>query len=255
MPHPLPDRCHNTSSSAERHSFNLLKAHAPEDWIVLHSLKLDRREREIDFVVLVPHRGVVCLEVKGGQIAYDSRPNLWTSKGTDGTPHKIDDPFLQAETAARALMDSVRALAGGNFASLPVSHGVMFPDVTRLPNAMAEREGFRIWYTNPDRTQQRTATDLVAYVTALCQHTQTRYPHLRADSFTPDEARRYAKLLRSDAVFERNLWDIAKLTERDLERALTVQQRTVTNFIRANQTMVVQGVSVGCKRLAACFHS
>lgn len=244
MPHLIPDHC-TSESTAERQMFDLFKHEAPEDWIIFHSLKLDRREREIDFVVVAPKLGVFCLEVKGGQIAHDSRTNLWTSTGAHGTPHRIGDPFSQAETAARALMDSVNALSA-QFRTVPISYGVMFPGVTRLPQAMVEREGFRVWYNSADKPI--ASADFIATLSA---QTHRRYPQTNPNAFTPEQAQTFAKRLRADITFERNLWDVAKLTERDLERALTEQQRTITNFIRANRTAVVQGGAGTGKTLLA----
>lgn len=244
MPHLIPDHC-TSESTAERQMFDLFKRDAPEDWIIFHSLKLDRREREIDFVVVAPKLGVFCLEVKGGQIAHDSRTNLWTSTGAHGTPHRIDDPFSQAESAARALLDSVNALSA-QFRSVPISHGVMFPGVTRLPQAMVERDGFRVWYSNADKP-----IAIADFIGTLSAQTHRRYPQTNPSAFTPEQAQTFAKLLRSDVTFERNLWDVAKLTERDLERALTEQQRHVLGFIRANRTAVVQGGAGTGKTLLA----
>ena len=62
------------SSAAERRLFELLKNDpGTEGWTVLHSLGLARRGKkpfgEIDFVVVIPGSGIVCLEVKGGGVS------------------------------------------------------------------------------------------------------------------------------------------------------------------------------------------
>ena len=59
------------SSSAERRVFHLLGADPDTNgWIVLHSLGLARRRTgpygEIDFVIIVPREGIICLEIKAG---------------------------------------------------------------------------------------------------------------------------------------------------------------------------------------------
>ena len=58
-------------SSAERRIFDLLQTDpGTNGWIVLHSLGLARRRTgpfgEIDFVVIIPGEGILCLEVKEG---------------------------------------------------------------------------------------------------------------------------------------------------------------------------------------------
>jgi hypothetical protein len=66
MLHLIPANCTSTSA-AECQMFDLMfdlfKREAPSDWIIFYSLKLDRFEREIDFVVLALGFGVFCLEV------------------------------------------------------------------------------------------------------------------------------------------------------------------------------------------------
>jgi len=58
------------SSTAEREIFQRLKDDADtRDWIVLHSLDLAEHVEniagEIDFVVIIPYKGILCIEVKG----------------------------------------------------------------------------------------------------------------------------------------------------------------------------------------------
>jgi len=46
------------------------------DWTVLHTLGIARRATgpygEIDFVVIIPGEGVICLEVKGGRLSCEA---------------------------------------------------------------------------------------------------------------------------------------------------------------------------------------
>ena len=52
--------------AGETEVFNLLKACLPDDWVVMHSVRENRGKinYEADFVVLVPHKGILVLEVK-----------------------------------------------------------------------------------------------------------------------------------------------------------------------------------------------
>ena len=72
----------SVEGSAERRIFELLAADpGSAGWTVLHSLGLARRPAgpygEIDFVIIVPGEGIVCLEVKGGRVS--CRDGLWLS--------------------------------------------------------------------------------------------------------------------------------------------------------------------------------
>lgn len=124
----------STASSAERKVFELLK-NDPDtsSWIGLHSLGLSHRGRkpygEIDFVVLIPSKGVLCLEVKGGRIAcLDGR---WETTNRSGKTEVLNrSPFLQAREGMFALRDSVLNCAPQGFpSSLLYSYAVVMPDI------------------------------------------------------------------------------------------------------------------------------
>ena len=84
----IPSRIdESTLSSAERLVFGLLQ-NDPDtsDWTVLHSLGLARRENapygEIDFVVIIPGEGIVCMEVKGGGVSCEN--GVWLTRNRRG---------------------------------------------------------------------------------------------------------------------------------------------------------------------------
>ena len=68
MANMIPPQIDNDRVSAsERRIFGLLEADpGADDWTVLHSLGVARREvgpfGEIDFVVIIPGQGIICLE-------------------------------------------------------------------------------------------------------------------------------------------------------------------------------------------------
>ena len=86
------------------------------DWTVLHSLDTARHVRQVegeaDFVVLVPDLGVLCLEVKAGDVK--RKDGMWLYKyGTDRR-ESARSPFQQASEA----MHSVRNYVVGQNALL-----------------------------------------------------------------------------------------------------------------------------------------
>ncbi len=99
------------------------------NWIVLHSLGLAKHERqvagEIDFVIIIPAKGVLCLEVKGCSTSHLRRENgLWFYG-----PHDKGDsrgPFRQANDAMHSLR---RRLVEDrpDLATVQLSSGVVFP--------------------------------------------------------------------------------------------------------------------------------
>jgi len=89
-------------SGGEEYVFAELRAQAPDDWLVLHSLDIapgdDRRRGEADFVVIVPGRGAAVLEVKS--VARQQADRSW-DYGAVSSPRS---PFEQADTAMRSVM-------------------------------------------------------------------------------------------------------------------------------------------------------
>jgi hypothetical protein len=122
-------------SAAERRIFSLLETD-PEthDWVVLHSLGLARHVKriygEIDFVVLAPKLGVVCLEVKGGRIS--RQDGTWTFTDRFGSVSKKTlSPFMQAREGMFSLLNAVKRHFGSThpITRLLFAYGVMFPDI------------------------------------------------------------------------------------------------------------------------------
>src|SRR4030042_462272 len=72
-----------TRSPAERKVHAALSKHLPKGWHAWHSLRLKGRRRidgEGDFVIAIPNRGLLVLEVKGGRI--EVREGRWYQNGT-----------------------------------------------------------------------------------------------------------------------------------------------------------------------------
>lgn len=93
-----------TLSPGEREAFQRLRDDpATDSWTVLHSLDIPNHRRrlsgEIDFVVLVPHKGVLCLEVKAHR-KVARRDGMWFLGGGDPDPR---GPFKQASEGMHSL--------------------------------------------------------------------------------------------------------------------------------------------------------
>jgi len=93
-----------------------------EGWIVLHSLDVPEHRRqvegEVDFVVIVPHLGVLCIEVKSHHSVKRTPDGLW-HLGQDLPSSR--GPFKQVSGSMHAMRERLkgldRSLAGVPFAS------------------------------------------------------------------------------------------------------------------------------------------
>ena len=58
------------ATTSEREVWERLRAQGSEDWILLANVRLtdERKDHELDLVVLMPDVAIVVLEVKGGSV-------------------------------------------------------------------------------------------------------------------------------------------------------------------------------------------
>jgi len=114
-------------SIPEIHLFYMLRdAEGTDSWTVLHSLDIARhRSRvsgEIDFLVIVPGQGVLCIEVKG-RTRRDER-GLWYY-GSDPEPDPTG-PFKQVRESMYSLLSWLRG-QDRSADTIPFTYAVFFP--------------------------------------------------------------------------------------------------------------------------------
>ncbi len=128
-PHPIRPE---TQSVAERKVYTACERQLPDTWHVFHGarwLVRDRhagaRDGETDFVIAVPDRGLIVLEVKGGNIRHSGKEDQWYSNNLP-----IKNPFVQAAAGMRNLMYKMREMPTWSVWPIPyISRAVAFPDV------------------------------------------------------------------------------------------------------------------------------
>ncbi|GCE12503.1 nuclease-related domain-containing DEAD/DEAH box helicase [Tengunoibacter tsumagoiensis] len=150
MARMIPPTYHiNTSSKGEVEVFRRLRDDPKtQNWIVLHSLDVANHQKqisgEIDFVVIIPNRGVLCIEVKACH-RLKRHEGQWYY-GNNSTPD-TRGPFKQASQAMHStrlkIFSRNKALSGILFWS-----AVIFPYVT----FSAQSEEWHSWQVI-DRTQ------------------------------------------------------------------------------------------------------
>jgi len=145
MSNMIPPMLPDSTPLSERRIFKSLRDDpATKTWIVLHSLGLSGTARgiygEIDFVVLIPDKGVICLEVKGGRVSCTD--GIWTTQNQKtGESHRLKtNPYLQAREGMFALKKAVIERFGNNdvAAQCHFSFAVVFPSVLRPPQTPGE---------------------------------------------------------------------------------------------------------------------
>lgn len=118
----IPSFLDDRTPPGERDVFNMLAA-GPDNWVALHSLDLapwnHGLRTEIDFVVIVPDTGLLCVEVKSHEtISFEN--DQWNP------PEIRRSPFKQASDGRHTFYRRLRELAP-QFRSVPVVHCCIFP--------------------------------------------------------------------------------------------------------------------------------
>lgn len=91
--------------------------------------KVTLREGEADFLVLWPELGLLVLEVKGGEISYDSESRRWARRLPNGNERDIEDPFEQAGRNMHVIVDAIgERVYGGRVPDFAYGYAVVFPD-------------------------------------------------------------------------------------------------------------------------------
>ena len=119
-------------SDGERRIFDLLRGDPiTNTWVVLHSQDIARHVKQVvgeaDFLVLIPAKGVLCLEVKGHK-RVRRQGGAWLL-GNDGPDYR--GPFKQALEATNSILKRVR-LRSPDFSKTPFVWAAVFPFVTAV---------------------------------------------------------------------------------------------------------------------------
>lgn len=127
--------CEDPKRSAEKKVYDAL-ASLPDTYTVFYSVawqvrdsKSGARDGEVDFIVAHPQKGILILEVKGGQIRYDASLQQWFSKDRKDIEHNIKDPVFQARNNKGALLSKLKEIPSWDDRFITIGYLVVFPDV------------------------------------------------------------------------------------------------------------------------------
>lgn len=220
-------------------------------WTVLHSLDVAHHRRqmegEIDFVCLVPGRGVLCLEVKGCHNLHRSGGMWYYGADAEGDPR---GPFKQASEAmhsVRARLIHQRAHLGG----VPFQSAVCFP----FPDFTLSSEEWHDWQVIDRRDlDARPIADLLA---AVLDRARERAAQLRMPWFDPSAGEPTAaqcdeivRVLRPDFEFYESPKARARRLDEEIKRYTEEQFAALDQFQR-NPRVIVSGPAGTGKTLLA----
>ena len=245
----IPAFIDDSSPPGERSVFNLL-ASGPDDWVIIHSLDLapwnNRRRTEIDFVVIVPDSGILCIEVKSHEdIRFD---------GSRWWPDDIKrSPFKQATDARYALLRGLdEKLPDFKKAKVPIVHICIFPNspFPMSTNVLSVHPGELM---DSNRFQQFTSgNDFCSEIRRMIQE------NLRVENLSPLVPALSEKwienLVKTCVPVQKRHPDAREAIVRrqhELEKLLLNQQKQVLMLAARNDRLIVSGGAGTGKTLIA----
>lgn len=246
MARMIPDTCSPDAPASERRIFDLLaKDPATRQWTVFHSQGLSSAYSghfgEVDFLAVIPDRGILCIEVKGGGIR--CQDGDWFTTNREGRVSALSrSPFLQAQQSMFKVRDALATRFGRASAEArcPLGWMVIFTDTFAPP---ASTDFIRTELVDCGDLAKGPA-DKLAGAPSLAQAVDRNGAPSRA---ALDSIR---KFLRPDfdrvETLSTTLWD----TERRL-LAMTDEQYDVLDHVLDNETALVHGGAGTGKTLLA----
>ena len=199
MARMIPRWAHDDAPASERRVFEEIERDpAASTWTVLHALGLAQRPTgpygEIDFVVIAPGEGIVCLEVKGGRVSCEN--GIWQTENRHGKVSRLKkSPFMQAKENMFALRDAIRKHFGDRSAEFPcpMAYAVVFPDVTCPPLPLSP-EVDRAEVIDRDNLLKSISDSVVR----CARHTRRKSNHREPVESTPGTVKKLLQFLRPD---------------------------------------------------------
>jgi UvrD-like helicase C-terminal domain/Nuclease-related domain/PhoH-like protein len=243
----IPSFIDDHTPPGERDVFNMLSG-GPDDWTAIHSLDLAPWNRglrtEIDFLIIVPDTGLLCVEVK-------SQKTISFANDRWNPPEIKRSPFKQVVDGQFTFYRRLRELAP-QFRAIPVVHCCIFPNarfdlqpnLSIQPWELVDSRIFRSFARSEDFCR-----DLRARMISSIGADENLRPLTRCLSATQIE--RIVGLcfpvqkLRSD-----NREEIER-RELESERLLRDQQKPVLRLVESNDRVIIKGPAGTGKTLIA----
>lgn len=215
-----------------------------DDWTVMHSVRWQsfrngrQGDGEADFVFVHPKRGILVVEVKGGDISVNH--GQWSSINSQtGEEAPIKDPFQQATESKHALLAYLKDHAIPT-QSIAMAHAVAFPSITMTADsdfgASAPRE--IVW-------DRRSLERIDEALDATCKHWQMKAV------MTAVEHKNLVRLLAPTLVARRRLVDEIGDVEQRLIQLTDEQVQDFALLRSFRRAIVLGGAGTGKTVLAA----
>ncbi|MBR4400578.1 MAG: NERD domain-containing protein [Synergistes sp.] len=237
-------------SQAEKSLFNEFRdCKTEEHYIILHSLGLSDHVNnifgEIDFVVIC-HQGVLCVEVKGGDVSCNK--GVWKFTNRYGKVNeKTEGPFQQVQ----GNMQSLRGHLMKRLGKWDPLVSCQYASCVIMPDCEFKYEGIEIIPEILfDKRYYRNLPETIEFSFSYWRNKLLSQHGFEGNYLSENEMKRLADILRGDFHFVPSMKDTIDLTVKAL-CALTDEQYDILESLDDNDRVLVSGVAGAGKTLLA----
>ncbi len=139
-----------TRSNAEKTLFQIFENNLSDDYVVFHGawwqhIKYIVQDREADFIIIHPDRGILIVEAKGGKISYDHVNMVWYQN-----EHKMKiSPFQQAREIKYKFWDFLTKHNEFKNKYFCIGQCVAFPEMDEVINTLPSEAPQKILLLRP----------------------------------------------------------------------------------------------------------
>ena len=242
-------------SYGERRLYEMLKE-LPDDYYILHSTSWNERRRremirekyyvqwgEADFTVFHPKKGLMVIEVKGGDLRL-TRKEGFVQINSVTKEEKIIDPLLQAEESKYYFRDQVLKPGFGGRLPFGLCSAVWFTDKNRMDVTgklpMHYNEDFLLWAD--DMTTVEQVQQAINRVFKACD--------LSIDSPSQELTDKVLDLLAPEFGMVKSI-RVRALANETMFHVMTREQNRLLDYLEEQQTAAIHGAAGTGKTLMA----
>jgi energy-coupling factor transporter ATP-binding protein EcfA2 len=244
MARMIPPELKPKTSTAERLIYEAIRdSKLAKDWTVFHAKEISKpkqkRDEEIDFIVLIPGRGIVLIEAKGAtDFDFDENGMKLT-----GVPDPDKNPWSQVRTAEINLRFELESIELEEDKT-PVGRLVWMPRIDNDPSKLSRNRpgrgfmdyeiAFMAGLDNPYQT-------IVAALEGSIKDGKHRKTYKsNPDYFTPEIIKAITNHFIADYHVSRTVADKHKERERELKK-VAARQKHLLDMLRDNSVVYFSG--------------
>lgn len=219
-----------TRSYAEKKMFSILEKELDDDYVVFHSawwqaVKYVIEDREGDFIIVHPKKGILLLEVKGGKISYDSINKSWYQN----QDRMKRSPFDQAREIRHSFIKFLSK--SSNLSRACIGQCVAFPDVDAVENGLPSEAPHNILLLRPQ------LKDINKHISSIFDYYSGSGNHLRLEE---KGVNRIIDLISPKTNFKKYIGnDLSEIHQEILH--LTEQQFVILNSLYFQSQCTILG--------------